>query len=81
MAYFSFAHFWLLSKFDSIAMQLKFYLLGMLTDPDNLSGELFLFFQQNPRWPTSHMLLSRQTYFIFLKKYLTLAESLNRFTD
>ena len=42
-------------------IQLKFCLLDMLTDPEKFVQRivfLFLFFQQNSRWPTNHMLLS-----------------------
>ena len=50
------------TKFGNIVIQLMFYLLGMLTSPEKLVRRIFFFFryfQQNSRWPTNHMLLSR----------------------
>ena len=51
----------ILSKFGFIVVQLKCYLLGMLTGPEKIvrMENCFLFFQQNSRWLTNHMLLSR----------------------
>ena len=44
-----------------IVIQLKLYLLGMLTGPEKFVCGivlLFVFFQQSPNWPTNHVLLS-----------------------
>ena len=54
--------FWLLSKFGSMVIQLKFDLLCMLSGHEKKVRRivfLFSFFQQNSRWPTNHMLLWR----------------------
>ena len=59
---FQFCSFWLLTKFDNTVVQLKCYLLDMLTGPEKIVRRivfLFSFFKQNSRWPTNHMLLSR----------------------
>ena len=50
----------ILAPSGNIVIQLKFYLLCMLSGPEKKSGELFFifhFFQQNSGWPTNHMLL------------------------
>ena len=47
------------SKFSNIVIQLKCYLLGMLTGPEKIVRRMFFFFQQNARWLINHMLLSR----------------------
>ena len=56
---FQFCSFWLLSKFRNMVIQPKFYLLCMLSGPEKKVRIflLLLFFQQNSRWPTNHMLL------------------------
>ena len=41
-----------------MVIQLKFYLLGMLSGPEKIVF-LFSFFQQNSGWPTNHIELSR----------------------
>ena len=61
---FQFCSFWLslLSKYGNMGVQLKFYLLGMLSGLEKIVRRivfLFSFFQQNSRWLTNHMLLSR----------------------
>ena len=51
-----------ISKFGNMVIQLKFYLLCMLSGSEKKVKRilfLFLFFQQNSRWLTNHMLLWR----------------------
>ena len=50
-----FCSFWLLSKFDNIVIQLKFYLFGLLTGPEKITtwdnGFSFFFFSAKFKMP------------------------------
>ena len=65
---FQFCSFWLLSKFGNMVIQLKFYLLCMLSGSEQKSGELFFFFILSTKFKMAD------------ESHVTL-KSLNCFTD